>query len=81
MLLITLNNSQAAWLQSRLEMLKSNNNVPEALKDIKSIIAGMGSLSDMYLVVPPGVNEDEEQFNIRFRNLVFELDKTITMRM
>lgn len=71
-------NSQAEWLEERLHGMNSDESQIKAIKDVKSIIAGMGSLSDLYLEVQSNITTDKEKYNIAYRNLVNELDSEIT---
>jgi len=72
-------NAQADWLEKRLHEMDTNEGAAKALKDIKTIIAGMGSLSDIYLEISKSISNDEARYNAIYRNLIKELDSEISL--
>jgi hypothetical protein len=74
-------NSQADWLEEQVQTISNNNDEisVKAIKKIESIIAGIGSLSDIYLEVSNNILINEENYNAIYRNLVKELDSEISL--
>lgn len=68
--------SKADWLEKRLNEIESGTrDTEDVIRDIKSIIAGMGSLSDLYLKVNSDLKGiDESKYNLEYITLVEELD-------
>jgi hypothetical protein len=68
--------NQADWLEQRLEQITSNSRPISALRDIKKIIAGIGSLSDVYLSVKDKSFNEVEQ-NLLYQKILVKLDEEI----
>jgi hypothetical protein len=73
--------NEAAWVQQRAIQLRSVPNEAERmviLSEVKGKIAGMGSLSDIYLLPTNNAGITKEEANYRLGELIIELDKQIT---
>lgn len=71
---------KATWLWRRRDRYlhaTSQQEKQEVLNELRSIMAGMGSLSDLYLVPGHGRKLTEQQVNSRLRKLIKELDIAI----
>ena len=70
---------QANWLKHRTNILAdtSKDQEREILAEIKKSIAGMGSLSDIYLVPPHSSGLLKSQANKKLYELLKELDSEI----
>ena len=71
---------RASWLQDKQDDLQSANTDSERkviLNQIKNNIAGMGSLSDIYIILPKNSSLSELEANRTFYDLVMELDEAV----
>ena len=71
---------RASWLQDKQDELQSANTDGErnvTLNQIKNNIAGMGSLSDIYIILPKNSSLSELDVNRTFYDLVMELDEAV----
>lgn len=73
---------RAQWLRTRLAIInrhgEQSSEYIATLKEIQSIIAGMGSLSDLPMKPAKESGMSEAEAHKRKWELVHELDKTIT---
>ena len=70
---------QSKWFLDRVGIITSSgsSDLPTVLKEIKDMLAGMGSFSDLSLSPSPDSGMTREQARHRQWNLVSEIDKAI----
>ncbi len=69
------NFSQAEWIENQL--LSLDDDSENTIKNIKAVIAGMGSLSDLYLTIPQSSSHNKSEYNMAYQELVRKLDYEI----
>ena len=67
----------AKWTEERraLAAAATGDQLTEVKKEVRGVLAGMGSLSDLYLVPEPGSGLDEAEARRRQFELVDRLDE------
>ena len=70
---------QAQWFRDRIQMVQQfdHTQLPDVLKEIKGMLAGMGSFSDLPLSPSPDSGMTREQARHRQWDLVTEIDAAI----
>ena len=68
---------RAKWTEERraLAATAAGNDLAEVKKEVRGVLAGMGSLSDLYLVPEPGSGIDAAEARRRQFELVDRLDE------
>jgi len=68
---------RARWTEERraLAAASTGDQLTEVKKEVRGVLAGMGSLSDLYLVPEPGSGIDEGEARRRQFELVDRLDE------
>jgi hypothetical protein len=70
--------NQADWLEKRLHEMDCKEATIKAVRDIKRIISGMGSLSDIHLDMKKDNKVNDEQYNVIYLDLLKKLDFEIS---
>jgi hypothetical protein len=72
---------KSKWFLERMNVLKNENNNSDIFKqtviEIKSILGGMGSFSDLSMVPSPGAKISAEEARLRQWDLTEEIDDEI----
>jgi len=68
---------RAEWTEERRALASgaTGDKLAEVKKEVRAVLAGMGSLSDLYLVPEPGSGIDEVEARRRQFDLVDRLDE------